>query len=72
VADVFARRIGVAAFDLVQEPVSEQELEGAIDSRRSDRLAFLAGQRVEDRIGAERGAAMAENVEHAAPRRGEL
>ena len=72
VADVLARRIGVAALDLVQEAVLEQELERAIDGRRRDRLAFLARQRVEDRVGAERGAAVAENVEHAASRRGQL
>ena len=55
VAEMLARRIGVAALDLVQEAVLEEKLERAIDGRRRDRLAFLARQRVEDRVGAERG-----------------
>lgn len=53
-AEVGAGRVGVAAFDLVNEAVLQKELEGAIDGGRRDRLALEAAHLVDDRIGPER------------------
>ena len=40
VTEVLARRVGVAALDLVEKTVLEKKIEGAINRRRRDRLAF--------------------------------
>ena len=42
VTEVLAGRIGVAALDLVEKTVLEKKIEGAINGRRRDRLAFAA------------------------------
>ena len=44
VAEMLARSKGVAALDLVQEAVLEEELERAIHGRRRDRLAPRASR----------------------------
>ena len=61
---MFAGRVGVEALDLVHEAVLEKEIERPVDGRRRDRLAFAARHFLDDRIGAERRGAVAENVEH--------
>ena len=70
--EMLAARIGVAALDLVQEAVLEQEVERPVDGRRRDRLAFAAGQRLDDRIGAERGRVFAEDREDRLTQRRQL
>ena len=54
VAEVLARRVGVAALDLVDEAVLEKKIERAIDGRRRDGLAFAPRELVDDRIGPKR------------------
>ena len=54
VTEMLAGRIGVAALDLVDEAVLEKKIEGAIDGRRRDRLAFAPRKLVDDRIGPKR------------------
>ena len=62
--EMLARRIGVAALDLVEESIFEKEVERAIDGRRRDRLAFLPRELVDDRIGAEGGGAFSQDREN--------
>jgi hypothetical protein len=72
VAEMLAGRVSVERLDLVDEAVVEEEVERAIDGRGRDLLAVPARQFLQDRIGAERGDAVAEDVEHPAPQRREL
>ena len=72
VAEMLAGGVGVQALDLVHEAVLEEEVERPVDGRRRDLLPLAAGQLLEDRIGAERGGAVAENVEHAPAQRRQL
>ena len=72
VAEMFARGKRVAALDLVQKAVLEEKLERAIDGRRRDRLALAFRERLDDRVGAERGGALAENGQDAQPQRRHL
>ena len=54
VTEVLAGRVGVAAFDLVNKAVVEEELQRPVDRRRRDLLALQPCKAIDDRIGAQR------------------
>ena len=72
VAEMLAGRVGVEGLDLVDEAVAEKEIERPVHGRRRRLLAFAARKLFEDRIGAERCDAVAEDVEHPPPQRRQL
>ena len=71
-ADVPARRKDIPALDFVEKAVLDEKLQRTVDCRRRDLFAFDFGELVDDRVGAERVRAIAEDREHAAPQRREL
>src|SRR5271154_512950 len=72
VAEMFATRKRVAALDLVQKAVLEEELQRAIDGRRRDRLSLAFRERLDDRVGPERSGALAEDGQDVQPQRRHL
>src|ERR1700730_15297837 len=72
VTEVLAGRIGVAALDLVDEAVLKKKIEGAIDGRRRDRLAFAARKLVDDRIGPKWGRAFGQDGQNLSAERGQM
>ena len=65
VVEMRAGREHVAALDAVQKAVLDQEIERAIDRRRGDRLVLALGQRLDDRVGAERRGMFGQDRHHA-------
>ena len=61
---------GVHALDAVDEPVLDQEIEGAVDGGRR-RAQVLVAQLVEQRVGADRLVARPHEFEHAPAQRRE-
>src|ERR1700722_5284675 len=72
VTQMLAGRIGIAALDLVDEAVLEEEVERAIDGRRRDRFALAPRELVDDRVGAERRRTFGQNGQNLAAQRGQM